>query len=118
MAASSSVYLRLSSHSVCASSFGDHAVLQQAPAQAVVWGFAPAALGVTLTLAGGGLSSKLYGRLQPFNATAYTWRVSLPPMPHPLRFLLLRRRARTLAGGANTRVAFRPPPLLRASRHA
>ena len=42
-----------------ASSFGDHAVLQQAPAQAVVWGFAPAALGVTLTLAGGGLSSKL-----------------------------------------------------------
>ena len=63
-----------------ASSFGDHAVLQQAPAQAVVWGFAPAALGVTLTLAGGGLSSKLYGRLQPFNATAYTWRVSLPPI--------------------------------------
>ena len=44
-----------------ASSFGDHAVLQQAPAQAVVWGFAPAALGVTLTLAGGGLSSKLWG---------------------------------------------------------
>ena len=63
-----------------ASSFGDHAVLQQAPAQAVVWGFAPAALGVTLTLAGGGLSSKLYGHLQPFNATAYTWRVSLPPI--------------------------------------
>ena len=63
-----------------ASSFGDHAVLQQAPAQAVVWGFAPAALGVTLTLAGGGLSSKLYGHLEPFNATAYTWRVSLPPI--------------------------------------
>ena len=45
-----------------ASSVGDHAVLQQAPAQAVVWGFAPAALGVTLTLAD---ESALNGQYKP-----------------------------------------------------
>ena len=35
-----------------ASTFGDHAVLQQAPAQAVVWGFAPAGAKVSVSFGG------------------------------------------------------------------
>lgn len=63
-----------------AASYGDHMVLQQAPFQAVVWGFAPAKEALTLTL----LNTRsndvvdMPAELTPFNSTAFTWRVVLP----------------------------------------
>ena len=66
-----------------AASYGSHMVLQQAPAHATVWGFAPAsmaALAVTLSLAGAGHQSSVPATLSRFNDTALVWRAELPPV--------------------------------------
>jgi sialate O-acetylesterase len=68
-----------------ASSFGSHMVLQQAPAQATVWGFAPhsstSAGAITVQLSGSGYNAVVQATLAPFNATADTWTAVLPAMP-------------------------------------
>ena len=65
-----------------AASYGSHMVLQQAPARAVVWGFAPvAALHITLTLASSvGTVASIDARLARHNATARVWLAKLPPI--------------------------------------
>ena len=64
---------------VFAGSYGSHMVLQQAPAQAVVWGFTGLAGGtLTLTLDGEATTT---GTTAPYNSTALTWRALLPATP-------------------------------------
>ena len=57
-----------------AASYGSHMVLQQAPARASVWGFAPSDVtAVSVALAGGSGSHKpMQASLQRFNSSALT----------------------------------------------
>ena len=63
-----------------AASYGSHMVLQQAPARASVWGFAPSDVtAVSVALAGGSGSHKpMQASLQRFNSSALTWSLLLP----------------------------------------
>ena len=62
-----------------AASFGSHMVLQQAPARAYVWGFAPVdAAVVEIAVSGAGISTYAPATLSPFNASAVTWGALLP----------------------------------------
>ncbi|EOD10902.1 hypothetical protein EMIHUDRAFT_104986 [Emiliania huxleyi CCMP1516] len=69
-----------------AASFGSHMVLQQAPARASLWGFAPAsATAVAIELAADAASTPIavnnftaQASLARFNATALVWSVLLP----------------------------------------
>ena len=61
--------------------YASHMVLQQAPARAVVWGFAPsstAAAMLTLTSLAG--STVTVATLASFNSTASLWTAKLPPI--------------------------------------
>ena len=63
-----------------ASSFGSHMVLQQAPSQAQLWGFAPSANAVRMTVlsSSGAVFHSATATVSRFNASAFLWRVVLP----------------------------------------
>lgn len=62
-------------------SYGNHMVLQQAPARANVWGFTDSNASALLDLVGGTLQETVPVTLMPYNETAYTWHALLPPVP-------------------------------------
>ena len=62
-----------------AASYGSNMVLQQAPQQAVVWGWATSSSGISLKLSSADSSSKVHdATIQQITSTTYTWRVLLP----------------------------------------
>jgi len=67
-----------------AATFTSHAVLQSAPARAILWGFAPTKDPVTVTDTSGTKHVATIARApsvgNPWNDT-YVWRVALPPVP-------------------------------------
>lgn len=61
-------------------SYGDHMVLQQAPAAAAVWGFTPDGAGaVNVALESAHGSMNVSATVAPYNSTAFTWHAVLPP---------------------------------------
>ena len=64
---------------VFAASYGSHMVLQQAPQQAVMWGFTGKAKGdIVLSITSIDGVESVPTTVQPYNATADTWRAILP----------------------------------------
>ena len=66
-----------------AGTYSDHMVLQQAPYQATIWGFAPSDSPVTLRLINtlSGYAAVLSADLAPFNSSAFSWKLALPSTP-------------------------------------
>ncbi|CAI9596903.1 unnamed protein product [Staurois parvus] len=63
-----------------ASYYGDHMVLQQQPARAVIWGYGEPGAGLTVSLEYG--VKALYATMMTINADEGVWRVLLPAMEY------------------------------------